>query len=137
MQKSDSIAALAASLSKAQGFIRGAVKDSANPFFKSKYADLASVVEAIRCAFSENGLAYTQIIAPSDKEEVCVETVILHESGEWLSCGVLSLPVSKADAQGYGSALAPPLAWRQRTMTVTPRLARSRLNRPWTALNIS
>ena len=105
MQKSDSIAALAAALSKAQGSIRGAVKDSDNPFFKSRYADLASVVEAIRCAFSENGLSYTQVIAPSEKEEVSVETVILHASGEWLSCGVLSLPVSKSDAQGYGSAL--------------------------------
>jgi hypothetical protein len=46
MQKSESIAALAAALAKAQGQMKGAVKDSANPFFKSKYADLASVVEA-------------------------------------------------------------------------------------------
>ena len=85
--------------------MKGAVKDSANPFFKSKYADLASVVEAIRAAFSANGLSYIQTLEPSDKDEVRVETTLLHASGEWISCGVLSLPVSKADAQGYGSAL--------------------------------
>lgn len=105
MNKSESIAALAAALAKAQGAMKGAVKDSANPFFKSKYADLASVVEAIRAAFSANGLSYIQTLEPSDKDEVVVETTLLHASGEWISCGMLALPVSKADAQGYGSAL--------------------------------
>ena len=105
MNKSESIAGLAAALAKAQGAMKGAVKDSANPFFKSKYADLASVVEAIRSAFSANGLSYVQTVQSSDLDEVRVETMILHSSGEWISCGVLALPVSKNDAQGYGSAL--------------------------------
>jgi len=105
MNKSESIAGLAEALAKAQGAMKGAVKDSANPFFKSKYADLASVVEAIRSAFSANGLSYIQTLEPSDKDEVRVETTLLHASGEWISCGVLALPVSKHDAQGYGSAL--------------------------------
>ena len=105
MNKSESIGALAEALAKAQGAMKGAVKDSSNPFFKSKYADLASVVEAIRVAFSNNGLSYIQTVQPSDKDEVRVETTLLHSSGEWIACGFLSLPVSKADAQGYGSAL--------------------------------
>lgn len=105
MNKSESIAGLAAALASAQGSMKGAIKDSANPFFKSKYADLASVVEAIRAAFSANGLSYIQTLEPSDKDEVRVETTLLHSSGEWISCGILSLPVSKVDAQGYGSAL--------------------------------
>ena len=105
MNKSESIAGLAAALAKAQGAMKGALKDSANPFFKSRYADLASVVEAIRAAFSANGLSYIQTVEPSDKDEVRVETTLLHSSGEWISCGILSLPVSKIDAQGYGSAL--------------------------------
>ena len=105
MNKSESIKELATALAKAQGQIKGAVKDSANPFFKSKYADLASVVEAIRSAFATNGLSYIQSVEPSDKDEVRVETTILHSSGEWIGCGVLALPVSKVDAQGYGSAL--------------------------------
>ena len=105
MNKSDSIKELATALAKAQGEIKGAAKDSANPFFKSKYADLASVVEAIRAAFSKHGLSYIQQVSESEKNEVRVETVLLHASGEWIQCGVLALPVSKADAQGYGSAL--------------------------------
>ena len=105
MTKSESIKELAAALAKAQGAMKGALKDSANPFFKSKYADLASVVEAIRASFSANGLSYIQTVEPSDKDEVRVETTLLHASGEWISCGILSLPVSKIDAQGYGSAL--------------------------------
>ena len=105
MTKSESIKELAAALAKAQGVMKGAIKDSANPFFKSRYADLASVVEAIRAAFSANGLSYIQTVEPSDKDEVRVETTLLHASGEWISCGILSLPVSKIDAQGYGSAL--------------------------------
>ena len=105
MNKSESIAALAAALATAQGSMKGAVKDSANPFFKSKYADLASVVEAIRAAFSTNGLSYIQTVEPSDKDEVRIETTLLHASGEWISCGILALPVNKVDCQGFGSAL--------------------------------
>ncbi len=105
MKMSESIKELASALSKAQGQIKGALKDSANPFFKSKYADLSSVVEAIREAWSSNGLSYVQCVESSDKSEVSIETVILHSSGEWMACGVLSLPVSKHDAQGFGSAM--------------------------------
>ncbi len=104
MNKSESIAALAAALSKAQGEMKGAKKDSANPFFKSKYADLASVVEAIREPLTKNGLSYIQLTEPSEKEEVRVETVLMHGSGEWVS-GITAVPVTKADAQGYGSAM--------------------------------
>lgn len=104
MNKSDSIAALAAALAKAQGQMTGALKDSSNPFFKSKYADLASVVAAIREPFSTNGLSYTQILHES-QDGVAIETLLMHGSGEWLSCGILRLPVTKADAQGVGSAV--------------------------------
>lgn len=102
--KSESIKELATALAKAQGAIKGALKDSSNPFFKSKYADLASVVEAIREQLSTNGLSYVQV--SHDKEEsATIETLILHSSGEWLSCGPVSVPVTKADAQGFGSAM--------------------------------
>lgn len=102
--KSESIKELATALSKAQGQIKGALKDSANPFFKSKYADLASVVEAIREPLATNGLSYVQI-AHDAESSAKIETLILHSSGEWLSCGAVSVPVSKADAQGFGSAM--------------------------------
>jgi hypothetical protein len=104
MEKSESIKELATALAKAQGEIKGALKDSANPFFKSKYADLSSVVEAIRGPLAVHGLSYVQIAHDSDNSAK-IETLILHNSGEWLSCGAVSVPVSKADAQGFGSAM--------------------------------
>jgi hypothetical protein len=104
MNSSQSIGALAAALVKAQSAIQGAKKDTANPFFKSKYADLSSVVDAIKKPATDNGLTWTQVMHDADNAAK-VETIILHSSGEWLSCGVISVPVSKQDAQGYGSAL--------------------------------
>ena len=104
MNKSDSIAALAAALSKAQAQIEGAIKDSTNPHFKIKYADLSSVVDAIRAPLAANGLAYVQTINQADNA-ASVSTLIMHASGEWIDCGAIAVPVSKGDAQGYGSAL--------------------------------
>lgn len=105
MNKSESINELAAALAKAQGTMRGALKDSDNPFFKSKYADLASVVDAIRESFSANGLSYVQTVEPTEKNEAKVGTIICHSSGQWIDCGCVAVPVSKADAQGFGSAI--------------------------------
>lgn len=104
MHKSDSIKELALALTTAQAKIEGAAKDKLNPHFRSKYADLASVVEAIKKPLADSGLGYTQVMHDAENAAK-VETIILHKSGEWLSCGVISVPVSKADAQGYGSAL--------------------------------
>jgi hypothetical protein len=104
MNKSESIKELSSALAKAQGLIEGALKDAQNPHFRSKYATLASVVDAVKEPLAKHGLSYTQILHDAENA-VKVETIILHQSGEWLSCGVLSVPVSKNDAQGFGSAL--------------------------------
>lgn len=104
MNMSPSISALAAALAKAQPKIEGATKDKLNPHFKSKYADLASVAEAIAHPLADCGLSYVQV--SHDRESAAaIETIILHTSGEWLGCGVVAVPVSKQDAQGFGSAL--------------------------------
>ncbi len=104
MNTSEQINEVATALAKAQGQITGALKDSTNPHFKSSYADLASIWDACRSALSSNGLAVVQMTDKSDKDEVIVVTRIMHSSGQWIE-GTLALPVSKADAQGYGSAL--------------------------------
>ena len=102
MLKSEEINELAAAISMAQGEIENASKNSANPHFKSKYADLAEVINCIRPVFSKHGLSVTQF--PSyEGGVVSVETVIAHKSGQWMS-GTISAPVSKHDAQGVGSA---------------------------------
>jgi len=104
MKTSESIKELASALAQAQRDMTGAKKDTANPFFKSKYADLASCWGAARGVLPHNGLCVIQTTQQSDKDEVIVLTRLAHTSGEWIE-GELALPVSKADAQGYGSAL--------------------------------
>lgn len=104
MSQSDQLNELATALARAQGQMDSAKKDADNPFFKSKYADLASVVNAIRAPFSENGLAYVQLPVPCEGDEVAVDTVLMHASGQWISSRT-QVPVTKQDAQGYGSAL--------------------------------
>lgn len=103
MQKSDSIKELATALAKAQGQLENASKSSTNPHFKSKYADLAEVINTVRPVFAEHGLSVMQ--CPSfEAGVVSVETVVMHSSGEWMASTV-SAPVSKQDAQGVGSAI--------------------------------
>lgn len=103
MQKSESIVALAAALAKAQGEVENASKNAANPHFKSRYADLAEVLNTVRPVFAKHGLAVTQF--PSFADGIAnVETILTHESGEWMA-GTASAPVSKQDAQGVGSAI--------------------------------
>lgn len=84
--------------------MESAKKDSSNPFFKNKYADLASVVDAIKKPFSQNGLAYTQDAGCDETGYVAVETTIMHESGEWKSSILRMRPV-KDDPQGIGSCI--------------------------------
>tara|TARA_B100001057_G_scaffold167587_1_gene168303 strand:+ start:213 stop:770 length:558 start_codon:yes stop_codon:yes gene_type:complete len=103
MERSDSIKHLAAALNKAQAEMSGAKKGANNPFFKSKYADLNAVVDAVRIPFAENGLSYSQFPV-MDESRVGVETILMHESGEFIA-STLMLPTGKLDAQAAGSAI--------------------------------
>jgi len=101
--KSESLAELAKALSKAQGAMKNAKKDSDNPFFKSKYADLASVSDACREELAANGLAVVQL--PTMREgKMVLEYVLLHASGEFIGSELEMTPV-KSDPQGIGSAI--------------------------------
>lgn len=103
MEKSEAINELAAALAKAQGAMRGAKKDADNPFFKSKYADLASCWDAIREPFTANGLSVIQLTEPT-VDVITVETILAHSSGQWISSKIAMKPV-KADPQSVGSCL--------------------------------
>jgi len=118
MNQSESIIKLSVALVKAQAEMSGAVKDSANPFFKSKYADLNSVIKAIKEPFANHGLAYTQFPYTDDKG-IGVVTRLLHESGEWLECG-FTLPMSKLDAQAAGSAITYARRYALQSMAGIP-----------------
>lgn len=80
------------------------LKDANNPFFKSKYVPLENIVEVIDEAIKGTGLSYAQE-ATSEGQYISVATHIFHESGEFISFDKLSLPATKADAQGFGSAV--------------------------------
>jgi hypothetical protein len=101
--QSESIAKLAEALSKAQGSIKGAAKDTENPFFKSRYADLASVWDACREALTANGLSVIQT-TDDGVEGVTVITTLAHSSGEWMR-GRLTMKPVKNDPQGIGSTI--------------------------------
>jgi len=103
MNKSDEIKDLAAALAKAQGAITDALRDSENPFFKSKYADLASVWEACRKPLSANGLSVLQAVS-SENGEYALETVLLHSSGQFMG-NTIKLMLKDATMQGIGSAI--------------------------------
>ena len=96
--------AIYAAFVKAQAELGVAIKDSTNPHFKSRYADLSSVVAAVKPVFAKHGLAYIQKFAEA-QGGVAVESVVVHETGEQFSTGVLFVPATKQDAQGYGSAI--------------------------------
>jgi hypothetical protein len=104
IEQSESIANLAASFSKAQAAIEGAVKGKVNPAFKSKYADLASVWDACREALTDNGLSVVQSPGHLHEGRMEMTTMLLHASGEWMR-GSLTIPLGKVDAQAYGSAV--------------------------------
>lgn len=95
---------LFAALAKAQAMIEGAAKGKENPHFRSKYADLASVWDACRDALTKNGLSVIQRPHETDGSTVKIETMLCHESGEWIS-GFLVMKPTKGDPQGIGSAL--------------------------------
>jgi hypothetical protein len=82
-----------------------ATKTANNPHFKSKYADLQAVIDAIKPHLSKHGLAFMQMPKPSEGG-VSIETILIHSSGEKMSMGVLFVPANRQDAHGYGSALS-------------------------------
>lgn len=95
---------IATAFVKSQRQFGPALKTSTNPHFKSKYADLANCIEAVIGALNDNGIGLMQRTYEC-KDGVMVETMLIHESGEVMECGMLHVPATKMDAMGFGSAL--------------------------------
>jgi len=106
MFSSPEIGELADALSKAQGMMKSAKKTESNPFFKSKYADLAEVWDTIREPLAKNNLAVTQTtdFEVGVASVVIVHTILVHKSGQWIE-GIIKMPLVKSDPQGIGSAM--------------------------------
>lgn len=105
MNRSDSIATIAPALVKALSKIEGVAKTKANPGFKgTKYADLEAVIDASKDILTEHGLTILQFPSACVAGVMSLETILLHESGEYIS-ETMGIALGKTDPQGVGSAI--------------------------------
>lgn len=100
---SPDIAELVKALARVQAEIEGAKKDSTNPFFKSKYADLASTWAACKDGLTKNGCAVIQTV-DTVGEKIVLITTLAHSSGQWMR-GYMPVIMVKQDPQAMGSAI--------------------------------
>ena len=107
MKMSEQINELATALVVAQGLIQNPTKSVKNDFFKSKYADLAGVIDVVRPAFTEAGIAVIQAPSTGADGEIAVTTTLDHTSGQWMSDQVSMAidPNAKNPAQAAGSLI--------------------------------
>ena len=103
MRHSESINEIAAALAKAQGGMKSAVKHSLNPHFKSKYADMSSVKDAIGDTLVKVGIAVIQAHDILENGTLVLRTRLIHTSGQWLESTYPVRPV-KDDPQGLSAA---------------------------------
>lgn len=104
MEHSPTIVELSKALCKAQSQMEAVKKTTENPFFKSKYADLAAVLDAVREPLANNGLSIIQ--APEIVDgKVAVTTMLAHESGEWIKASLHITPKDLSNPQTYGSII--------------------------------
>ena len=104
MKTSESIKTLSGALLKAQKEIHAAVKGAENPFFKSKYADLTSVIEAVKEPLNNHGISFLQAVGNGDGLPH-VETILLHETGEFISTITPVYCAKQNDPQAFGSGV--------------------------------
>ena len=102
---SDQRGELFGSLAKAQATITGAVKDSTNPFYKSKFANLASCLDAVREPLSANDLCVIQTTRRGKEGGVIIITTIGHSSGQWM-CGEIEMIPEKPGPQAIGVCMS-------------------------------
>jgi len=102
--KSDNIDKLASALALAQAHMKGAAKKSVNPFFKSNYADLHSVIESSLPHLNAQELSVIQGNDVDENGSFYITTMLLHSSGQWIK-SKLKMPITKADAQGVGATI--------------------------------
>ena len=102
-------------LLKAQAGFTAIIKKSTNPAFKSKYANLEAVLDAVTPALNANGLFLTQETSRVDNM-IEVKTIVFNAAGEKFEGGVTCLPIVKNDAQGVGGAITYARRYSLKTM---------------------
>lgn len=106
MRSSEQIDKIAQALAKVQSELQSVLTDSTNPHFKSKYASLEAVWDTVRGPLTQNGIAVTQPIAYDPGfNGVIVQTVLMHESGQWIASDV-PMPTAKLTPQEVGAVIS-------------------------------
>ncbi|CDQ22625.1 ERF family protein, partial [Halobacillus karajensis] len=100
MEKSESIIELSKSLAQFQQEVKQPMKDADNPFFKSKYVPLESVVEAITNCAPKHGLSFVQYPCNNDDGRIGIATVVTHTSGEYMEFDPVFMKPEKDTPQG-------------------------------------
>lgn len=118
MEMSSSITKIAPAFLKAQAAMNAAAKTASNPHFKSKYADLSTIIAEVKPALNFHGISFLQS-SHNDATGVTVSTVFLHDSGEWLRATIY-LPVPQQTPQAYGSAITYGKRYQLQSMTGLP-----------------
>jgi hypothetical protein len=103
MEQTEKIEELAKALSAFQGEVTAVSRDSENPFYKSKYADLATIIEHVKVPLQKNGLSVVQL-CETFEGKVRVTSQLMHSSGQWIRA-MLEMTPAKSDPQGVGSAI--------------------------------
>lgn len=103
MKTSEHVNEIGKAMASVQGEMKPAIKDSNNPFFKSKYSNLTSVWESIREPLKKYEISIFQDVVSTD-HGISVVTKMIHSSGQWIEFGPLEIPLGKRDAQSIGSA---------------------------------
>ena len=104
MKTSESLVKISPDLLLAQKSIKFAVENAKNPHLKNNYADLSSVIDAVKNNLNNNNIIFIQSPTPSDDGRLHLTTRLLHVSGEWIE-DTATCPLPKQDPQGFGSAL--------------------------------
>lgn len=106
LERSQDLKELAAALAKAQGAFKPAAMTGKNPHFKSRFATLADIWDAVKGPLAANGLSVVQGAAEQDEAGFNVRTMVLHASGQFISAEVRMPLGGNATAQSVGSALS-------------------------------
>lgn len=106
MNKSESIVEISKAMAKFQSEVKQPFKDKSNPFFKSKYVPLESVVESITSIAPKHGISFVQWASNDDTGRVGVSTMIMHTSGEYIEFDPVYMDADKNTAQGAGALIS-------------------------------
>jgi hypothetical protein len=124
MKISETIKNISLALNKAQSSIGAAKKDASNPFFKSKYADLGSIMQVCKDELNKNGISVLQPVGFQVLENghtiQYLETTLLHGSGEYISERMFISIAKPNDPQAQGSAISYARRYSLQSMMFIP-----------------